>query len=351
MIWVAGPDGVIQFRNRRAVEYTGLSQLGRGEKAGEVSIHPEDRDRIARRLDASYASGEPFEEEMRIRRIDGEYRWFLTRVVPLRDKRGKIVKWYGAATDIQDRKRAEQLQADLAHTNRVSMLGELAASISHELKQPIAAAMANAQASLRWLKRDQPDVDQACRSTAAIVKDGRLAADIIDRLRSLYKKTPPQREPVDVGEIVGEMVLLLRSEANEHAVSIRTDLATDLPRIMTDRVQLQQVLMNLMLNGIEAMKETGGVLTVKSQSGGDGHIRVSVHDTGPGLPIGKADQIFDPFFTTKPQGSGMGLAISKSIVESQGGRIWADSEGGHGATFYFTLPVAPAETSPLMNAG
>jgi signal transduction histidine kinase len=259
----------------------------------------------------------------------------------LRDKRGKVMKWYGAATDIEDRKRAEQLQAELAHTNRVSMLGELAASISHELKQPITAAMANAQASLRWLNRDQPDLDGARRSAEAIVKDEARAVDIIDRLRSLYKKTPPQREPVDVCEIVSEMILLLRGEANDHAVSIRTDLAADLPKITADRVQLQQVLMNLMLNAIEAMKDTGGVLTVKSQLGEDGQIEISVQDTGPGLPPGKANQIFDAFFTTKPQGSGMGLAISKSIVESHGGRIWANDDSGRGATFHFTLPTAP----------
>ena len=147
-------------------------------------------------------------------------------------------------------------------------------------------------------------------------------------------------------EIIGEMVLLMRSEANEHAVSIRADLAADLPKITADRVQLQQVLMNLMLNGIEAMKETGGVLTVKSQLPEDGQVEISVNDTGPGLPLGKADEIFDAFFTTKPQGSGMGLAISKSIIESQGGRIWANGDGGGGATFHFTLPAAPAETNP-----
>ena len=340
MAWITGPDGVVQFRNRRWVEYTGLSQLGKAEEAGTIAVHPEDRDRIVRRLGASFASGEPFEEEMRIRRTDGEYRWFLSRAVPLQDKRGKVVKWYGAATDIQDRKRAEQLQADLAHTNRVSMLGELAASISHELKQPIAAAVMYAQASLRWLNRDQPDLDQARRATAAIMKDGRLAVDIIDRLRSLYKKTPPQREPVDVDEIIGEMVLLMRSEANEYAVSIRADLAVDLPKITADRVQLQQVLMNLMLNGIEAMKETGGVLAVRLRLDEDSQIEISVSDTGPGLTQGNADQIFDAFFTTKPQGSGMGLAISKSIVESHGGRIWVNGDGGRGATFNFTLPVA-----------
>jgi signal transduction histidine kinase len=206
--------------------------------------------------------------------------------------------------------------------------------------------MANAQASLRWLNRDQPDLDGVRRSAEAIVKDEARAANIIDRLRSLYRKTPPQREPVDVDEIVAGMVLLLRSEANEHAVSIRTELATELPKITADRVQLQQVLMNLMLNGIEAMKETGGVLTVKTERGDCGYVLISVSDTGIGLPAGKADEIFDAFFTTKPQGSGMGLAISKSIVESHGGRIWASGDCGSGATFHFALPAAPAETNP-----
>jgi PAS domain S-box-containing protein len=344
LAWIAGPRGALQFVNRRWVDYTGLSQL-EAEEVRIIAVHPDDLDRIERRMDASFASGEPFEEEMRIRRTDGEYRWFLSRAVPLRDKRGKVVKWYGAATDIQDRKRVEELQAELAHTNRVSMLGELAASISHELKQPISAAVMDAQASLRWLNRDQPDLDQARRSTAAIVKDGRLAADIIDRLHSLYKKTPPQREPVDVDKIIGEMVLLLRSEANRYAVSIRTDLVADLPKITADRVQLQQVLMNLMLNGIEAMKETGGVLTVKTGRGECGQVLISVSDTGVGLPAGRADAIFNAFFTTKPQGSGMGLAISRSIVESHGGRLWATSNDGRGATFHFTLPTAAVEVS------
>jgi signal transduction histidine kinase len=296
-------------------------------------------------MGASSSSGEPFEEEMRLRRTDGEYRWFLSRAVPLRDKRGKVVKWYGAAADIQDRKRAEELQAELAHTNRISMLGELVASISHELKQPIAAAMANAQASLRWLNRDQPDLTQARRAAEGIVKDEARAADIIDRLQSLYKKAPPQRELVDVDEIVDEIVLLLRSEANEHGVSIRTELVVDLPQIMADRVQLQQVLMNLMLNGIEAMKETGGLLTVKAGRREGLQVLISVSDTGVGLPAGRADEIFSAFFTTKPQGSGMGLAISRSIVESHGGRLWATSHEGRGATFHFTLPTAAVEES------
>jgi PAS domain S-box-containing protein len=351
MAWIAGPDRAVQFRNRRWAEYTGKSQFGKTEGGETIAVHPEDRDRIVRRRDASFASGEPFEDEMRIRRADGEYRWFLTRAVPLRDKRGKVVKWYGAATDIQDRKRAEELQAELAHTNRVSTMGELVASISHELAQPITVTTANAKASLRWLQHDPPELTEVRKGTERIVEAGTLASEIINRLRSLYKKAPPKRELVAINEVVGEIVLLLRGEANESAVSVRTDLAADLPQITADRVQIQQVLMNLMLNGIEAIKDTGGVVTVKSQLGENGQIEITVNDTGPGLPSGKAGQIFDAFFTTKPHGSGMGLAISKSIVESHGGRIWVNCDGGRGATFHFTLPGTPTETNPPVDAG
>jgi PAS domain S-box-containing protein len=350
MALILGPDGAVQFRNRRWIEYTGLSQTGKTEGVEQPAAHPEDRDRIVRRWGASLASGEPFEEEMRIRRTDGEFRWFLCRSVPLRDKRGKVVKWYGVATDIQDRKRAEQLQADLAHTNRVSTMGELVASISHELAQPIQITTAHAKASLRWLQRDPPDLTEVRKGTERIMEAGLLASEIINRLRSLYKKNPPKREQVAINEIISEMAGMTRGEARGHGVSIRTDLKNDLPMTVADRVQLQQVLMNLMLNGIEAMTDTGGVLTVKSQLGGDGQIVISVKDTGRGLPVGEVDQIFEAFFTTKPQGSGMGLAICKSIVESQGGRIWASGDGGRGATFRFTLPVAPAETNHPVDA-
>src|SRR5580700_3420743 len=304
-----------------------------------MAVHPEDRDRIVRRLDASFASGEPFEEEMRIRRADGEYRWFLSRAVPLRDKRGKVVKWYGAATDIQDRKRAEQLQTDLAHTNRVSILGELVASISHELAQPITATTNNAKASLRWLNRDPPDLTQVRKGTERIIEAGIFASEIIDRLRSLYKNAPPKRELVAINEVIGEMTEMLGDQARGHGVSIRTDLKDDLPMTVADRVQLQQVLMNLMLNGIEAMKDTGGVLTVRSGVNVEGDLSVSISDTGVGLPVEGSDLIFDPFHTTKPQGTGMGLAVTRSIIESYGGRVWATTNQGAGATFHFTLPA------------
>jgi PAS domain S-box-containing protein len=349
--WTALPDGSVDFANRHWQEYTALSTEETVGSGWETAVHPEDVKRYAEKWRAAVASGEPFENEVRFRRAaDAQYRWFLTRAVPLRDARGKILKWYGTSTDIEDRKRAEELQAELAHTNRVSTMGELVASISHELAQPITVTTANAKASLRWLQRDPPDMTEVRKGTERIIEAGTLASEIINRLRSLYKKSSPKRELVAINEVIGEMVLLLRGEANEYAVSIRTGLAADLPKITADRVQLQQVLMNLMLNGIEAMKETGGVLTVKTEPGEGGQVQTSVSDTGVGLPAETADEIFNAFFTTKPQGSGMGLAISRSIVESHSGRIWANADSGRGATFHFTLPAAPTETNLPVDA-
>ncbi len=352
MVWIAGTDGSNEFGNRRWQEYTGFSHERTVGSGWQDAVHPTDLKRHWEKWCASLASGEPFENEVRYRRAaDGQYRWFLSRAVPLRDEHGKILKWYGVSTDIDDRKRAEQereqLRADLAHVNRVSMLGELAASVSHELKQPIAAAMINAQTCVRWLKRDQPDVDEALEATMRLVKDGTRATEIIDRLRSLYKKSPPQRELVDVNEIVREMPALLRGEANRYSIVTRLDLAPDLPKITADRVQLQQVLMNLMLNAIEAMKDTGGELKIKTELGQEGSLLISVSDTGVGLPAENINEIFNAFFTTKPEGSGMGLAISRSIIESHGGRLWATGNDGRGATFQLTLPAEVTASSPI----
>jgi PAS domain S-box-containing protein len=347
LAFVVDPKGNRTFMNRGWLDYTGLSPEEASASGWEKTIQPDDLSRITERWRASNKNGQPLDYEARLRRgSDGVYRWFLIRVVPVRDKRGKITKWCGVATDIEDRKRAELLQADLTHASRVSTMGELVASISHELAQPLTVTTANAKASLRWLHRDPPDLTEVRKGTERIIEAGALASEIINRLRSLYKKAPAKRELVAINEVVGEMAGMLRGEAREHGTSIRTDLKNDLPMTVADRVQLQQVLMNLMLNGIEAMKDTGGMLTVTSQLREDGQIQISIHDTGPGLPASKTDQIFDAFFTTKPQGSGMGLAISKSIVESHGGRIWATGDGERGATFHFTLQAAPAETNP-----
>jgi PAS domain S-box-containing protein len=350
LAFVTDPNGNRTFFNRGWLEFTGLSSEQASGSGWEKAIHPDDLKRLTERWRESQTTGQPLDYEARLRRgSDGVYRWFQTRARPLRDNRGKIVKWCAVANDIEDRKDAEKLRADLTHASRVSTMGELVASISHELAQPLTVTTANAKASLRWLQRDPPDMTEVRKGTERIVEAGALASEIINRLRSLYKKAPPKRELVAINEVIGEMAGMLGSEARRHGVSICTDIKDDLLMTVADRVQLQQVLMNLMLNGIEAIKDSGGVVTVTSQLGEDSQIEISVNDTGPGLPGGKADQIFDAFFTTKPQGSGMGLAISRSIVESHGGRIWANGDGGRGATFHFTLPAAPAGTNPAVD--
>jgi PAS domain S-box-containing protein len=468
--WSARTDGSVDFINQRFLEFTGRSMedmLGWGW--GSL-VHPDDLTGYVGDWQAAVVTGEPMESEARVRRLDGDYRWLLIRNVPLRDKPGNIVNWYGTAIDIEERHRAEdalrrseaylaeaqrlsntgsfgwsvssgetlwseetfrifqydrttkptvelilqrvhpedaalvkqtierasqdgknfeheyrlvmpdnslkyvhvvahalsdksgriefvgavmdvterkraeealrEAQANLARVSRVTTMGELTASLAHEIKQPITAAVTDAKTCLRWIGRDQPDVEEAREAAARIIKDVTRASDIISRISLLFKKGPPQRESLDVNEVIQEMIVLLRSEASRYSISIRGELANDLPNIMVDRVQLQQVFMNLMLNGIEAMKDmgTGGELTIKSQQDDNRQLLISVGDTGVGLEPEQAEQIFNAFFTTKPQGTGMGLPISRSIIESHGGRLWATSNSGPGATFQFTLP-------------
>ena len=246
----------------------------------------------------------------------------------------------------QERDKLRELEADLAHVNRVSTLGEMAASLAHEIMQPIAAAITSANSCVEWLAHEPPNLDRVRAAALRIDKYGNRAADIINRLRSLYKKSRAQRELVDVNAAIQEILSLLKDEACEYSVAMRTDLAAELPEVMADRVLLQQVFMNLILNAIEAMKDSGGDLTVKSHLQ-DGQLQFSVTDTGVGLPTEKMDRMFSAFFTTKSQGSGMGLAISRSIVELHGGRLWATANDGRGATFHFTLPTA----APLSRTG
>jgi C4-dicarboxylate-specific signal transduction histidine kinase len=244
----------------------------------------------------------------------------------------------------QSRNRAEdrlrQTQSDLARVSRVTTMGELTASLAHEVNQPIAAAVTDANTCLRWLNPDRPDMQAAREAASRVVKDAAGAAEIISKIRLLFKKGAPQRELVDINEIIQEMVALTRSEITRHFISVRTELAENIPQSMGDRVQLQQVLMNLMINGIDAMKDADRMreLAIKSQPAEDELVVVSVSDTGVGLPPQRADHIFDAFFTTKLHGTGMGLRISPSIAESQGGRLWASDNAPCGASFHLTLP-------------
>jgi signal transduction histidine kinase len=264
---------------------------------------------------------------------------------PILSPSGELLQLVGVAMDVTEGKRAEeerqrlrQAETDLARISRVNMMGHLTASLAHEINQPIGAAVANAEACLQFLDRDQPDVAEAREAALEMATDARRAAAIIDRVRSLYRKGSSHQEIVDVNEVIREMVLMLNNQASRYSVMMRTEFAEKLPYVMADRVQLQQALMNLMLNGIEAMRDTTGELTIKSQLAEGGQLLISVIDAGVGLPAGNADKIFDAFFTTKSQGTGLGLAITRSIVESHGGRVWATANPVQGATFQFTLP-------------
>jgi len=308
-------------------------------------VHREDRARFQLTVDRAVAEKSDYELEFRILPPHAPGRYIHSVGRPILGSSGELVQFVGVSMDVTESKQAEQEHerlrqelANLAHLNRVSTVGELTASLAHEIKQPIGAAVTNADACVRLLNRDQLDVPEAREAALEMAKDARRAAEIIDRVRSLYQKGSSQRETIDVNEVIGQMVVMLQNEANRHSVTIRTDLAEGLPTVMADRVQLQQVLLNLMLNGIEAIRDTSGELSIKSKLGDDSKLLISVTDTGVGLPTKNAGQIFDPFFTTKSQGTGLGLAIAQSIVESHGGRIWATENSDRGATFHFTLP-------------
>jgi PAS domain S-box-containing protein len=309
-------------------------------------IHPEDRDKVKREAsNRMFVQKVESDIEFRIVLPDGTVKHIHGLAHPVLGPNEELIEVVGTVVDITEHKNAEeahdrlrQLEADLAHINRVSTMGELTASLAHEIKQPIGAAVTNAEACVRLLNRKQPDVPEAREAALEMVKDSRRAADIVDRVRLLYQKGSPQLEIIDINELVKEMVTVLHNEANRHSVVIRTEHPEGLPAVMADRVQLQQALMNLMLNGIEAMQDTGGELHIKSQLAEDSQVLISVTDTGVGLPTEKTDQIFNAFFTTKAHGTGLGLAITRSIVESHGGRIWATANSGPGTTFRFTLP-------------
>jgi PAS domain S-box-containing protein len=312
--------------------------------------HPEDRALVQQLSNRADEERRHFHFEHRLLMPNGSVKHIEIMAHAVDRHETDSFGFVGAVLDVTERRRADeererlrQVQDDLAHLSRVTTMGELTASLAHEIRQPISAAVTNAKTCLRWLGRDDPDLAEAGEAASRLVKDVTRAADIISRVSLLFQKGALQRELVDVNELIREMIVLLRSEANRYSISIRIELAEDLPRVMADRVQLQQVFMNLMLNGIDAMKETtgGGEITIKSEAD-DGQLLISVSDTGVGLPPEQTDQIFKAFFTTKDNGTGMGLAISRSIVESHGGRLWAGGASGRGATFQFTLPATVA---------
>jgi len=350
LVWRAGLEGSPDFLNQPALDYTGLS-LDQAETGWPRAFHPDDRKGMLVKWTAIRASGMPGGLEARLRRFDGEYRWFSFQAVPLRDESGNIVKWYGSSTDIEERKRAESALHDartaLAHASRVTMLGEISATIAHEVNQPLAAIITNGQACLRFLRHETPDLEDVRGALEWIVKDGNRASGIIQRVRGLLKNTGIQKTPLDVNDVIGEVAALLQRELDAQDVILRLELAPALPPAIADRVQIQQVIINLTMNGVDALQAINDRprgLLVRSSRNEAGQVVVAVKDSGVGISLENASRVFDPFFSTKPGGLGIGLSICRSIIEDHGGRLWtSDDRDGPGATFQFSLPTQRAD--------
>ena len=358
MVWSISPDGSSDFLNKRFRDYTGLSledirdwaRTDALHRPWMNALHPDDRGMDD--WSAALAPGEPFEKEARLRQFDGEYRRFLLRFVPLRDERGRVIEWYAKSTDIEDLRRAEEelsrreahlrdVQMELAHANRVTTTGQLAASIAHEVSQPISATLTNANAARRWLAAAPPDLEEVRQALDRIIRDGGRASDIIGRIRSLVRKSPPLHDQLNINETILEVTSLTRGELRRNGTSLRIQLADGLPLVSGDRVQLQQVMLNLILNAVEAMSGSSTTvrdLLIRTELDGPGSVLVAVQDSGPGLKPESMDRLFHAFDTTKADGMGMGLSICRSIVEAHGGRVWAVPNLPQGAVFQFTLP-------------
>jgi PAS domain S-box-containing protein len=352
LVSIMAPNGELETVNRQVFEYFGRSLEELINWGTSDAVHPEELPRVLELFKKGMASGIPFSIEQRMRRFDGEYRWFDTRLVPIRDDSGRIARWYILATDIEDRSRAlarlEQMQSDFAHMNRVATMGQLTASITHEVNQPITAAVTYALAARRFLSADPPNFREMDDALSLIVKEGNRAGEVVERVRALVKKVPAQKDAVEIDDAILEVIALTRSEAANNSVSVRTQFAEGLPPVQGDRVQLQQVMLNLIFNAIHSMSgvEDGNrelhISTVSIEPDG---VCVGVRDTGPGLSPESLSRLFEPFYTTKPEGMGMGLSICRTIIEAHGGRLWAIPCEPQGALFQFTIPAARADGS------
>jgi len=337
------PSGELEYVNRRFLEFVGMP----GDNLVKLhsTMHADDRERAATTWTRSVETGEPFDIRYRVRRADGVYRWLHTRGEPLRDANGRIVRWYKLTTDVDDQKKAEEAlqtsQAELAHVTRVTSMGELTASIAHELNQPLAAVVTHGQACLRWLNRASPDLAEVRGAVERMIQDGIRGGEVIARIRALMKKEPPARVLLDLDEAVRETLAI--APLQTAGTVLRLELAGDLPRVLADRIQLQQVLLNLIGNAADAMRFVGDrtrELVIRTAVLEPRTVSLAVEDTGIGVEPDLWDRLFEPFHTTKPDGLGMGLTISRSIIESHGGRLWAERNAGPGMTFRFSLPVA-----------
>jgi PAS domain S-box-containing protein len=345
LVAVMTPNGEVETVNRQCIEYFGRPLEEQKDWVTTNMVHPEDLPHMLEVFKKAIASEIPYHFEQRLRRFDGEYRWFDTRGGAVRDDSGRITRWYVLLTDIEDRVRAmarlEQMQSDFAHMNRLSMMGELVAALSHEISQPIASARIYARAAQNFLDMQPPDLGEVREALAGIVGNAGRAGDIIDRIRDQIKKAPPRKRHFDLNEAINEVIVLGRSVIIKNRVWVQTRLSEGLHPVHGDRVQLQQVVLNLLLNAVEAMasvEEAPRDLLISTRQDHTG-VLVAVHDSGPGIHPEHLDRVFSSFYTTKPSGTGMGLSICRSIIDSHGGRLWAEANEPRGTTFQFTLPA------------
>jgi PAS domain S-box-containing protein len=350
LAWSTRSDGHIEFLNQNFLDYLGLA-FAQVQKSGwTFPIHPEDAKAFVRTREAILASESVGEVEARIRRFDGEFRWFLCRAVALRDPAGKVVKWFGINFDIEDRKRAEEelrdTQSKLAHMTRLMTIGQLTASIAHEVNQPLAGIITNANTCLRMLAASPPNVEGAKETARRTIRDGNRASEVIKRLRALFSKKDPSFEPVDLNEATREVIALSLSKLQANRVVLRTELADDLPNVSGDRVQLQQVILNLIQNGSDAMSSIGDrprEMLVRTERDGHDALRLTVRDVGVGISEEDGRRLFDAFYTTKEDGMGIGLSVSRSIIGRHGGRMCTVANDGPGVSFSFSVPLLPEQ--------
>jgi PAS domain S-box-containing protein len=342
-IWSAGADGRIEHCNDHLLDYAGVPELS-GERYLQI-LHPEDEQEFRKAWERSRSAGEKFEGEWRVRDANGNYRWFLIRSLPQRAPDGQIERWYGTHIETEDRRRAEQAlnqaQVELADLNHRLGMGELAASIAHELNQPLTALTANAYACREWLRATPANVDRASSTAEKIVQESKRASEVVKRVRSLFRKEIDSRDVVDINRLIHEMVRLLHDDALRREASVHVDLDPYIPAVKADAIQVQQVLLNLATNGMDAMmaQATQRELTISSRLNGEWEVEIEVRDCGAGVNSDLAQRVFEPFFTTKRHGIGMGLAISRTIVEAHEGRLWFTERSPRGTSFHFTIPV------------
>jgi len=346
LVFTMTAAGELEYNNQRLLDYFGRTQAELEAWEENDSVHPDDKDRVMRTCRENLAAGVPFVSEHRLRRSDGVYRWFHLRWAPVSDASGRLMRWYGAATDIDDLKRAEEslrtLQACFSRAAHLATLSELAGSLAHEINQPLAAIVANAHACHRWLTAPVPSVERAVQSAERIMRDANTAAEVVARVRSLFRQAPPTKQPLNINDVIREVCELMADDLRRRNVALHTELQRELPITAADRVQMQQLIANLVRNAIEAMDgvhDRPRELRITSLADGT-EVTVQVEDCGVGLS--QPDAMFDPFFTTKSSGMGMGLAICRSIVDAHGGRLSARQNSPHGATFSFALAIGGA---------